>query len=223
MSYAVFLAGFDGAHPAPGTTLKNAAIPIPSPPVVGDVKRRHPLTYAAVLNQFAVGNNPRYTPRDPDGDGRENTFCNIFVWDATRAMGAEVPHWVDASGNPCGVGKGRELNANGVCEWLRTHGPRFGWREVKPLEAQAMANLGHPVVAAWSNPKPKSPGHVAMVRPAAPNPAGPTIAQAGGRNFNVGLVHQGFGDKPVTYYVNDTGVAVGDPEGNAPLGSLPAC
>lgn len=92
----------DGSTPAPGTTHTQAWIPIDAP-VRGNPSNRNAHTYNEVLNPFAVGNNPRYTPRGG------NTSCNIFVWDATRAMGAEIPHWVDDAGNPIGVGKGREL------------------------------------------------------------------------------------------------------------------
>ena len=44
-----------------------------------------------------------------------------IVWDVTKAMGAEIPHWVDNNGNRVGVGQGRELSANGTADWLRQH------------------------------------------------------------------------------------------------------
>jgi predicted chitinase len=166
-------------------------------PVKGDPSHRNADTYAAVIDQFAVDRNPRHLPRDGA------TYCNIFAWDVTRAMGAEIPHWVDGAGNPASVGQGRELDANGGHRWLEQHGPRFGWREVSAEEAQAMANQGHPAVASWNNPG--GIGHIAVVRPGEMTSRGPAIAQAGGVNFNNGHVRDSFGNAPVKYFVNDAG------------------
>jgi peptidoglycan hydrolase-like protein with peptidoglycan-binding domain len=199
---------YDGTKPAPGTTNTNAARPT-DPPVRGDPARRNASTYNNVINQFAVGNNPRYTPRDSSGDGVRDTFCNIFVWDVTKAMGAEIPHWVDGKGNPTGVGQGRELSANGTVDWLHQNGNRHGWRKVSAQEAQAMANQGHPAVAVWKNTG--GIGHVAVVRPGEVTSQGPAIAQAGARNFNNGHVKDSFGNRPVEYWVNDGGKVDGSP------------
>ena len=70
---------------------------------------RSAANYNAVLDQFSVGNNPRYARRNG------NTYCNIFVWDATRAMGAEIPHWVDQQGRPAEVGAREALG-----RWMPT-------------------------------------------------------------------------------------------------------
>lgn len=78
---------FDGRTPAPGTTNTNAAYPA-SPPVRGNPQMRTRATYDNVVNQFAVGSNPRYAQRNG------NTYCNIFAWDVMSAMGATLPHWV---------------------------------------------------------------------------------------------------------------------------------
>src|SRR5687767_1228481 len=69
---------YNGTQPAPGTTDTNAAYPA-SPPVRGNPASRNAATYDNVINQFAVGNNPRYAQRNG------NTYCNIFAWDVTRA------------------------------------------------------------------------------------------------------------------------------------------
>jgi peptidoglycan hydrolase-like protein with peptidoglycan-binding domain len=199
---------FDGSRPAQGTTNTNAA-QVTNPPLRGDPSRRNRATYDDVINQFAVGNNPRYTPRDSSGDGIRDTFCNIFVWDVTRAMGAEIPHWVDSKGNPTGVGKGRELSANGTVDWLHQNGNRHGWKKVSAQEAQRLANQGHPAVAVWKNPG--GIGHVAVVRPGEVTSKGPAIAQAGARNFNSGHVKDSFGNAPVEYWVSDGGKVTGNP------------
>lgn len=89
-----------------------------------DETRRSPATYAAILDYFNVAHpaNARYarTPRD--------TFCNIYVHDVTRSMGASIPHWVrdpaQTSHKPLGR---RELGANATCDWLNAVGRQSGW------------------------------------------------------------------------------------------------
>ncbi len=192
---------------APGTTDTRAWIPVDAP-VRGDPGARSADAYNSVIDQFSVDNNPRYARREG------NTYCNIFAWDVTRAMGAEIPHWVDGAGNPTGVGQGRELDANGGHRWLEQHGPRHGWREVSAAEAQALANQGHPTVASWNNPG--GIGHIAVVRPGEDNGRGPAIAQAGASNFNNGHVRDSFGNAPVKYFVNDRGQSTGAPPATPP-------
>jgi hypothetical protein len=204
---------FDGSTPAPGTTNTNAA-QVTNPPLRGDPKNRNADTYNQVINQFAVGENKRYTPRDSSGDGVKDTFCNIFLWDVTRAMGAEIPHWVDGKGNSVAPGKGREMNANATVDWMHQHGERNGWRKVSAEEAQKMANAGHPAVALWKNPS--GIGHVGVVRPGEVTSQGPSMAQAGGKNFNNKHVKDGFGSRPVQYWVNDSGKATGKPPAEPP-------
>jgi predicted chitinase/LysM repeat protein len=193
---------FDGTRAAPGTTDTRGWIPT-TPPLTGSASNRNAANYADVIDQFAVGNNPRYTPREG------NTFCNIFAWDVTKAMGAEVPHWVDGAGNPTGVGQGRELDANATNQWLNNEGSRSGWRQVSAQEAQALANQGHPAVASWNNPG--GIGHIAVVRPGEVTSQGPAIAQAGAHNFNDGHVRDSFGNANVQYFVNDRGTSTQGP------------
>ena len=141
--------------------------------------------YDAVINQFAVEKNPRYR-RNQQGKGE--TYCNIFVWDVTRAMGAEIPHWVDQNNDPSVLGEGIELDANDVIQWLHNRG---SWKRVDPERAQNLANQGFPVVATWLNPG--GIRYIAVVRPGQYSSSqGATIAQAGGTNFNHGTVAQGF-------------------------------
>jgi hypothetical protein len=147
--------------------------------------------YDSVIDQFDVENNPRYTPRVQWEGGNFDTFCNIFVSDVTRAMGAEVPHFWE----------GQELDANRTADWLRDHGPDFGWRPVSEQEAQQMANDGKPVVVAWNNPD--GIGHVGMVRPGEINENGPALAQAGSENLNNAHVRDTFGGANVVYYAHE--------------------
>lgn len=174
---------YDGRTPAPGTTRTDAWNPI-NPPLTNQAGNRSASNYDQVLNQLAVANNPRYAQRNG------NTYCNIYVWDATKAMGAEIPHWVN----------GRELDANATVDWMRGTGANQGWRKISAEEAQSRANQGMPTVALWKNPG--GIGHVAMVRPGE-IANGPAIAQAGARNFNNGHTGDSFGSRPVEYWTHN--------------------
>jgi peptidoglycan hydrolase-like protein with peptidoglycan-binding domain len=188
---------FDATTPAKGTDVaaigKDNGIAFSN-----DAAHRSRGAYDAALNQFAVEKNPRYEKK-PGA-----TYCNIFVWDATRAMGAEIPHWVSKDGAPTrGYEKGgKELNADGMREWLADHGKENGWKTVTAAEAQNMANQGHPVVA-------EIPGHVGMVRPGELDSKwGPALAQAGKHNFNNTHMAYGFGNDKVkndaiTYWAHE--------------------
>lgn len=169
-------------------------------PLKSTTSDRSPARYEAVIDQFAVEKNPRYR-RNQQGKGE--TYCNIFVWDVTRAMGAEIPHWVDQENSPTVLGKGIELDANGAIQWLQT---QESWKRVDPKRAQNLANQGFPVMATWLNPG--GVGHIAVVRPGQySSNEGPAIAQAGGTNFNHGTVALGFKSLPdnqeVAYYYHE--------------------
>lgn len=141
-------------------------------PLTNDSSSRSPEALRAVLAQFNVESSPRYQPKR-GADGKLTTFCNIFMWDATRALMAEIPHWVGEEGDR------RELNCNNTLGWLELHGPAAGWRETKdPLVAAAHASNGGPAIVIWRNPS-GGPGHVAMLLPSSGTEV--RIAQAGAR------------------------------------------
>lgn len=167
-------------------------------PVQNQPGQRDANSYSQVIDQFNVESNGRY---EKGHQGHGETYCNIFAWDVTKAMGAEIPHWVDRSGNPTGVGQGRELSANGTHAWLGEHGAAHGWREASAEEAQAAANNGQPSVATWPNPG--GIGHMGVIRPGEINDRGPALAQAGRRNIENGHVSDGFGNASPTYWVHD--------------------
>ncbi len=169
--------------------------------------QRNAATYRAVMNQFNVENNERYRVNK---NGTGDTYCNIFVWDVTRAMGAEIPHFVDASGNPVAAsGQGiTETNANSVNDWLNTHGARYGWQKVSAEQAQYYANSGMPAVTSWKNPS--GHGHLQMVSPSKTGTYDPqngvAIAQAGRLLINDGYIVDSYGTgsklQQVEYFVH---------------------
>lgn len=191
--------GTDGIPAAAGRAV--------NPPLTNGEGQRSAAAYRAVIDQFDVENNPRYAVNKK---GRGDTYCNIFVWDVTRAMGAEIPHYVDPDTlEPRyypDIRGARELSANGVADWLERVGARYGWRRVSAEEAQALANRGHPVVTAHHNPG--GSGHVQVVCPSADGRYDPsrgvTVAQAGRRLMNYGYITQIFGRglSEVVYYAH---------------------
>lgn len=150
---------------------------------------RSPSALRRVLEQFEVRTNPRYAPT------ATSTYCNIYVWDCTRALYAEIPHWVE---DP----KRRELNVNATMKWLEEHGKAHGWHEVDETVAVAHADIGGPAVAIWRNPNPRRSGHIAMLLPS--RGRGVRIAQAGRRNLFDVTLPMGFGRvEPIRFFAHD--------------------
>ena len=154
-----------------------------TPALTSSAANRSAAQYRNVIGQFSVENNPRYAVNKT---GNNDTYCNIFLWDVTRAMGAEIPHYVDAKTMEPkeypDVSGARELNANGIYDWLGEKGTQHGWVSVTAEQAQRYANEGHPVVTAWKNPD-GGHGHVQVVCPSNDGKydasRGVTVAQAG--------------------------------------------
>lgn len=147
---------------------------------------RSPVHLRQVVQQFDVVNNPRYRAR-PGA-----TYCNIFLWDVTRALSVEVPHWW----------LGQEYTANQIAGWLLEYSDRFGWRKVAPKEAEERARAGFPTVAVWRNPNRAKPGHLALLVPSGAG-EGIRIAQAGASNFEDGPVERGFGQFQPAFWTHD--------------------
>ncbi len=141
------------------------------------------LRYQLALDGLDVEHNPRYQPNQR---GEGETYCNLFVADATASLGAPIPLYVLDE-----AGAKRWLDVEAMLRWLRQHPDR--WHAVPAGEAQRLANRGVPVVAVWSNPS--GIGHMAMVRPG-PEPLagrGPRIAQAGAASASDTDAAAGFG------------------------------
>lgn len=163
--------------------------------------QRSPDNYRKAAAQFEVETNPRYV-RGHDGNpaNGQETYCNIYLWDVSKAMSCEIPHWVDpATGVEVPMGKGKELSANGVCDWFATHGLKFDWMMCSQGKARARASLGYPTVVLWKNPG--GIGHVGVVLPGTDFTH---LAQAGANNFFDKDLVKGFGSvSPLVFYTHD--------------------
>ncbi len=196
------------------TSLDQDAIPARphkavNPAITNSPGQRSPASYQAVINQFQVESNPRYAVNQK---GKNDTYCNIFMWDVTRAMGAEIPHYMEP-----GTMEPRyypdtkgawELNANAICDWLKKMGSQYGWNQVSASQAQDLANQGRPVVAVMRNDG--GIGHVQVVCPSRDGGFDPergvTVAQAGRKLYNYAHITKTYSSKnlaKVLYYAHD--------------------
>lgn len=159
------------------------------PRITSNESNRSPGLYNAVINQFNVERNPRYAVNQK---GTGDTYCNVFVLDVVKAMGAELPR----------------TNANGIYNYLTTKGQESGWVRVTPDQAQLYANMGMPVVTAIRNLNGGSHGHVQVVRPSANGAYDPergvVIAQAGRRLMNYAYITDVYDESlpQVVYYAH---------------------
>jgi hypothetical protein len=103
--------------------------------------------YDMLIKQFGVTVNPRYG-EDAPGKVRGH----IFVWDVSRAMNCEIPHFVGA----------KELSLAQTCDWLRHEGPMRGWKRVSNEDVFLAANNGRLVIAL---PRETRTKHIAVVPP----------------------------------------------------------
>jgi hypothetical protein len=208
-SYSGYTGGVLGAS-LPSVSGGGAVLPtaewIPTTPaLVNTEPERSPEALRAVIDQFNVESAERYRPRRNGSD----TYCNIFVWDVTAALGSEIPHYVDpASGAPMSypnTSGAREQGAIAMENWLETHGRRYGWRETDARTAQEYANSGRPAVTTSS-----SAGHVQIVCPSQSGEYDPsrgvTVAQAGSRVYNytyITNIYSQNGLNGVRYFVHE--------------------
>ncbi|MFZ5856403.1 MAG: hypothetical protein ACOYZ6_06195 [Chloroflexota bacterium] len=153
---------------------------MPKTPVKSDTSNRHGDLYLAVINQFGVNSNVRYTRTS-------YTFCNTFAGDVARAMGHAFPQ--KSSSDPATIGFPALYN------WFKDSSSKSGWTKLdvsKPEGLQkliAHVNAGKMAVAINS-------GHIAVIRPGQGNVTklgDLRIAQAGAKNnVNISL-STGFG------------------------------
>jgi len=117
------------------------------------------------------------------------THCSAFV----AAMGKRLGIYVLRPPEHA-----QELLANAQLAWLRDKGKTADWHPVASyVEAQTEANRGRLVLAAFRNPDPHRPGHIAIIRPSDKDRAsldrdGPQETQAGETNAISTTVASGF-------------------------------
>lgn len=180
---------YDGSKPAPGmdsTYGKPGQLPLDAP-VKSDESNRSPELYEDVINQFAVGNNPRYK-KDA------NTYCNTFAGDVARAMGVPLPQKNEWGLNP----KDRATigfpqlydyftNPDAPMKASDASWVEIGKSDLATLESHV--NSGKMAIVVNN-------GHISVVKPGQ-NITGfdsIQIAQAGGTNSNNLTLSQGFGE-----------------------------
>ncbi len=179
-----------------------------NPRITGNASCRSAEMLNRIIAQFDVESTARYTPHKYGGD----TYCNIFVWDVTSALGCEIPHWVDSqTGAPRqfpDIEGAYEMGANATYKWLDEHGSDYGWIEVTAEQAQMYANQGYPAVTTWKNPG-GGAGHVQIVRPSEDGAydasRGVAVAQAGGHNYEytyAGSIYSSSSLSKVRYYIH---------------------
>ena len=133
-------------------------------------------------------------PRGAWNDGSAHTHCSTFVASIAKRMGIYVLRPPDHSA---------VLLANAQMGWLGSVAAAgAGWRPVpEAAAAQEDANRGDLVLAAFENPDPDKPGHIAIVRPSGIDLAtleeqGPFVTQAGGHNALSTPLARGFRNHP---------------------------
>ncbi|MBP6471647.1 MAG: SH3 domain-containing protein [Chloroflexi bacterium] len=141
-----------------------------SAPITSRPGMRSSALYAAVINQFAVGDSPqnRYLQNG-------YTYCNTFAGDVMRAMGVSLP--IKSASDPATLG------AAGLYNWLVAGN---GWTRIYPnlyasdlTRLKSHVNAGYPALVATS-------GHIAVIRPGqtTTNWKSLVMAQAGATNRN---------------------------------------
>jgi hypothetical protein len=137
------------------------------------------------------------------GDGRPHTHCSAFVASAAMRLGIYLlrPPRHSAS-----------LLANAQMGWLRSpEAAAEGWQPLPEVtSAQIRANLGELVLAAFENPDPNEPGHIAIVRPSDVDAAtllaeGPFVTQAGGHNALSVPLARGFANHKGAWVAGSSG------------------
>lgn len=142
--------------------------------------------YDLLIKQFGVTVNPRYAD---DAPGKHRG--HIFVWDVSRAMNCEIPHFVGA----------KELTLAQTCDWVRHEGPMRGWKRVSGDDIFTAANNGRLVIAL---PRETRTKHIAVVAPQdLPADGSPRLTGISlKRDVNV-HPRDMFGSKPVDCFYHD--------------------
>ncbi|MHA1279106.1 MAG: hypothetical protein ACTSQ8_18075 [Candidatus Helarchaeota archaeon] len=179
---------YDGAKPAPGmdsTYGKPGQVPLDAP-VKSDPSNRSAELSEDVINQFAVGNNPRYAKDN-------HTYCNTFAGDVARAMGVPLPQKNEWGLNPkdrATVGFPQLYdyftNSNAPVKASDAGWVELGKNDLLTLESHV--NSGKMAVVVNN-------GHISVIKPdqAISGFDNILISQAGATNSNNLTLSEGFG------------------------------
>ncbi len=213
LSGTVPVKGMDATCAKPGQFPFGSECPVgsgkylPSSPVTSNSNNRYGDLLKAVIHQFGVNTNPRYTPGTYYGI--YTTFCNTFAGDVARAMGSPLPTKQEYTGS--GVDKAT-INADNLFNWFTgsnsgktTTSIQRGWREVNATTADGLnqlvahVNAGKLAIATI-------PGHIAVIRPGQGTVtrfSDLRVAQAGGTNNSNIALSQGFGSSTPRFFIHD--------------------
>jgi len=153
-----------------------------------------------VDSKWIAGQHVDWRSGLPDGrpvsESGRHTHCSAFVAAAAEQLGVHILRPPE---------HGQTLLANAQFEWLGEEGAAEGWRPLPDGDAaQAAANAGQLVVAAYESHYADKPGHIAIVRPAARSAAeiaseGPLVIQAGTVNSDAISLRAGFAGHPAAW------------------------
>ena len=153
-----------------------------------------------VEQHWPAGTHVHWETGKPDGkpelSAGKHTHCSAFAAAAAKRLGIYLLRPPEHA---------QVLLANAQYDWLESEGASRGWRPLRDaLAAQAAANEGMLVVAAYKNHHDDKPGHIAIVRPsdksrAAIEAEGPQVTQAGGTNYRSTSLRQGFAGHPAAW------------------------
>jgi hypothetical protein len=136
-------------------------------------------------------------------DSRPHTHCSAFVASVAMRLGIYVLRPPQHS---------QVLLANAQMGWLRSpEATAMGWQSLPDAtSAQTRANLGELVLAAFENPDPDKPGHIAIVRPSEIDAVtlladGPFVTQAGSHNAISVPLAKGFANHKGAWVAGGSG------------------
>lgn len=176
-------AHFDGLTAPPDLTSRDLWKAL-VPPVTSVPGKRSAKLTSQVIAQFAVGTNPRYEPSAGKPHG------HIFVWDVTRAMGCEVPHFLGA----------RELSLAQTVDWLRHGADARLAAGGQSRRARGLPDR-HPGARRSRDIKVK---HIAVVEPQAPPSSfRPRVTGAGNKRGGLLTLVDCFGTRLTDYFTHD--------------------
>lgn len=137
------------------------------------------------------------------------SFCDIYVADVTLAMGLPVPWVVDNNNDPQPMASAitngfKQLNVDGMHDWLLNKSLKYDWREVTAEEARDNANKGLLTIASTpSNLAIVIPGDGSTTKdPSGKDIADPVCSQAGlnGASKLEILISEAFGENKPQYF-----------------------